>query len=371
MAGDAGELGFVSLFVLQLFHATVTDVTKRLFQVKLNNEMIVTFSEHLASLMSQHELSKAELARRSQLSHVAIGNYLNGRTPRNPELQRLAAVFGLNPDYLLNPSKYSAPLLAAKAHAQSVVGTEAQKNMAYNERVLLMTSHLLQEEAPAFITGARSILKAARKAKGLTPEAMAKKMGYPDAGTYINIEEGRSQMGEKMIKKAAKILGLDESDLMSSEHPVDRSPDQGTFGAIPEINLPPGMTAKYVPLLSLAQCGPNMTWTDDGYTGEGVLAIDCKDPKAFAVKLSGDSMSPKYDPGDTAIIYPSFQPRNGDLVLARLHEEYGGDVMIKLYQCSADSVTLSSYNPVYQPTSFPREAFAILYPVIQITKKLR
>lgn len=370
MADDAGELGFVSLFVLRLFHARVTDVTKRLFQVKLNSEMIVTFSEHLDSLMRQHELSKAELARRSQLSHVAIGNYLNGRTPRNPELQRLAAVFGLNPDYLLNPSKYSAPLLAAKAHAESIVGSESEKNAAYNERALLLTT-LLQEDVTPYITGARASLKAARKAKGFSPEEMARQMGYPDAGTYINIEEGRSQMGEKMIKKAAKILGLDESDLMSSEHPIDRSPDKGTFGAIPEINLPPGMTAKYVPLLSLAQCGPNMTWTDDGYTGEGVLAIDCKDPKAFAVKLSGDSMSPKYDPGDTAIIYPSFQPRNGDLVLARLNDDYGGDVMIKLYQSSAETVTLSSYNPVYQPTSFPREAFAILYPVIQITKKLR
>lgn len=230
---------------------------------------------------------------------------------------------------------------------------------------------LLREDPAAYVTGARAKLKTAREAKGMTQAALAKAIGYKDPSTYINIEEGRSQMGEKMIKKAAKILGLDESDLMSSEHLVDRNPDKGTFGAIPEINLPPGMTAKYVPLLSLAQCGPNMTWTDDGYTGDGVLAIDCKDPKAFAVKLSGDSMSPKYDPGDTAIIYPSFTPRNGDLVLARLHDEYGGDVMIKLYQSSADSVTLSSYNPVYQPTSFPREAFAILYPVIQITKKLR
>jgi SOS-response transcriptional repressor LexA len=188
----------------------------------------------------------------------------------------------------------------------------------------------------------------------------------------LNIEEGRSQMGEKMAIKAANILGIDVEELMrGSDHLVDRSPSGGTFGAIPDIHLPPGMTAKFVPLLSLAECGPSMTWTDDGYAGEGVLAINCKDPKAFAVKLSGDSMSPKYDAGDTAIIYPSHTPCNGDVVLARLDDQHGGDVMIKLYQKSADTITLSSYNPVYQPMQYPRESFALIYPVAQITKNLR
>ncbi len=230
----------------------------------------------------------------------------------------------------------------------------------------------MQEEPQAYVTGARAKLKFAREAKGLTLAQMAKKMGYSDVGTYQNIEDGRSQMGEKMIRKAAEILGIDVSELMDgSDHPIDRGPANGTFGAIPDIRLPPGMTAKYVPLLSLAECGPSMTWTDEAYAGEGVIAFNCKDPKAFAVKLNGDSMQPKYDPGDTAIIYPSFQPHNGDVVLARLNEEHGGDVMVKLYQFSSGNVTLSSYNPTYQPMSWPRSAFALIYPVDQVMKQLR
>ena len=230
----------------------------------------------------------------------------------------------------------------------------------------------VREDPAVHVTGARARLRKAREAKGITPEEFAKSIGYSDPGIYRNIEEGRSQMGEKMARKAAKVLGIDVEELMSgSDHLVDRSPSGGTFGAIPDIILPKGMTAKFVPLLSLAECGPSMTWTDDGYAGEGVLAINCKDPKAFAVKLNGDSMSPKYDAGDTAIIYPSHTPCNGDVVLARLDDAHGGDVMIKLYQKSADTITLSSYNPVYQPMTYPRASFALIYPVAQITKNLR
>lgn len=233
-------------------------------------------------------------------------------------------------------------------------------------------SPAVREEPGVYLTGARARLRDAREAKGMTPEQLAKAIGYSDAGMYRNIEEGRSQMGEKMAIKAAKILGIDVSELMAgSDHLIDRSPSGGTFGAVPDIRLPPGMTAKFVPLLSLAECGRNMTWTDEAYAGEGALVFDCKDPKAFAVKLSGDSMQPKYDAGETAIIYPSFPPRNGDVVLARLDDDHGGDVMVKLYQKSADVVTLSSYNPVYQPMSYPRESFALIYPVAQITKNLR
>ncbi|MFZ2279524.1 MAG: XRE family transcriptional regulator [Prosthecobacter sp.] len=321
--------------------------------------------------MSERNITQVILAQTVGVTQGAVSGWLNGGIPKMDKLIKIAETLQVPPEDLMFPGRARSPVTDGVAIAKIVGGTPELQRAIVNASAQVLNDRVLREDVTPYVTGARATLKSAREAKGISQAELAKAIGYKDPSTYINIEEGRSQMGEKMIKKAAKILGLDESDLMSSEHPVDRNPDKGTFGAIPEINLPPGMTAKYVPLLSLAQCGPNMTWTDDGYTGDGVLAIDCKDPKAFAVKLSGDSMSPKYDPGDTAIIYPSFTPRNGDLVLARLHDEYGGDVMIKLYQSSADSVTLSSYNPVYQPTSFPREAFAILYPVIQITKKLR
>lgn len=72
--------------------------------------MIVTFSDHLKQLMERGGLTKAELARRAGLSHVAIGNYLNGRIPRFVEADKLATALGITTDYLLNPGRLDASL---------------------------------------------------------------------------------------------------------------------------------------------------------------------------------------------------------------------------------------------------------------------
>lgn len=227
------------------------------------------------------------------------------------------------------------------------------------------------KERPAEYNGPRSKLKMLREKKGYTLPQFAKALGYSDAGTYREIEEGGSSMGEKMAARAAKLLGVAVDELTNgSDHPPSRNGPIGTFGAMPEIQLPPGMKAKYVPLLSMAQCGTMMAYDDTAYTHDGFLAINPQDPKAFAVTLAGDSMIPRFEPGDVALVYPSKQAKNGDVVIARLSEANGADVMLKLYQSSGDNVTLSSYNTVYQPMTWPRRSFAWIYPVGMVSKIL-
>lgn len=216
----------------------------------------------------------------------------------------------------------------------------------------------------------RDLLRQARERKGLTQAQFAKEMGYT-LSIYQDIEDGRSGMGEKMARKAAALLGLDAEQLMSgSDHPPARSGPIGTFGAVPDLQLPPGMKAKYVPLLSMAQCGSMMAYDDTAYTHDGFLAINPQDAKSFAVTLAGDSMIPRFEPGDVALVSPSKAPRNGDVVIARLDEDHGGDVMLKLYQAARDEVTLSSYNPAYPPMTFSRGAFAWIYPIAMVSKIL-
>ncbi|MCW0218216.1 MAG: LexA family transcriptional regulator [Prosthecobacter sp.] len=224
---------------------------------------------------------------------------------------------------------------------------------------------------PITFYGARSKLQAARIAKGYTVAEFAKLVGY-SLSVYQGIEEGASRMGEKMAKKAAALLDLEVEDLTNgSDHPPSNSVPFGSFGAVPEINMGPGMQgqrAKYVPLLSMAQCGVMQAYTDEAYTGEGFVAYSPDDPHAFAVKLAGDSMQPRIEPGDVAVVFPSKTPRNGSIVLARLDDDHGGDVMCKVFQATKDDVTLSSYNPAYPPLTYPRQSFAWIYPVNSVTK---
>lgn len=227
------------------------------------------------------------------------------------------------------------------------------------------------DDTPAPTHFGRGRLKTAREAKKMSQKDLAKAVGY-SLGVYQGIEEGSSRMGRKQAEKLAKVLDIEVEELIDgSDHPPEQGAMYGSFGEIPAIRVPQGMKVKYVPLLSMAECGPRMAWDDGAYTGEGFAVFDSKDPQAFAVKLSGKSMAPIYEPGDVAVVYPSFQPRNGDVVIARLDDEHGADVMFKVYQASQDTITLSSYNPAYEPIKWPRHCFTWIYPVAQVTKSLR
>ncbi len=216
----------------------------------------------------------------------------------------------------------------------------------------------------------RFLLKSAREKKGLSQKELAGAVGY-SLGIYQNIEEGRSNMSRPMAERVARELEVSVDDLLAGcDEPPSNGGPYGTVGERPDIILPKGMKARFVPLLAMAQCGPNVIHMDEGYTHEGFLAFNPEDPQAFAVKLTGDSMQPVYGPGDVAIIYPSRPPRNGKVVIARLNDDHGGDVVFKLYQASRDQVTLSSYNPAYPPITHAREDFSWIYPVDSVNKKI-
>ena len=75
-------------------------------------EPIVTFSERLRALMETNGMSAAALARKTGLSHVAIGNYLNDRVPRSEHLHSIARVFGVSMEWLLTGEMIKAAVIA-------------------------------------------------------------------------------------------------------------------------------------------------------------------------------------------------------------------------------------------------------------------
>ena len=161
-----------------------------------------------------------------------------------------------------------------------------------------------------------------------------------------------------------------EKLMAGSDHPVIVSEDggSGTYGSTPNVTVPPGSKARYVPLLSWAQAGAlDAAHLDEGYDYEGVISIDIADPRAFAVEIKGDSMTPRIGAGDRAIVCPSREPRTGDTVIARTLD---GDVMYKLFQSKDGGkiVVLSSWNPAFPPIEIPREEIAWIYPVKQVVQ---
>jgi phage repressor protein C with HTH and peptisase S24 domain len=104
--------------------------------------------------------------------------------------------------------------------------------------------------------------------------------------------------------------------------------------------------AQRVPVIGYAQAGDNGYFDDAGYpTGNGwdeVLFPQISDLHAFALEISGTSMEPIYNDGDTIVVSPAAGIRRGDRVVVKIKD---GEVMAKqLSRQSARKIELTSLN---------------------------
>lgn len=126
-----------------------------------------------------------------------------------------------------------------------------------------------------------------------------------------------------------------------------------------------------IPVRSWAQAGTGADFAELPLDWEERVATDCPDEHAFAVEIQGDSMEPKFSPGDIAVLMPTRQPRNGSLVVARLEAE---GVVFKVFTARGQTPTkiccFTSYNPVFQPIEVPERSVIWNYPVYQTVRQV-
>jgi len=216
---------------------------------------------------------------------------------------------------------------------------------------------VVNEDEPLAATP-RGRIKARRKELGLSLEDLARLTGYKRSA-LANVEEGHTGASEKLLRLLAKHLDMPLDELMGgSDYP--RLIGAGhTFGDQPNIETEPGVSARVIPLLSWAQAGTAQAW-DDVYEHEGFMGFNVRDPKAVAVRIRGDSMEPRFPEGTIAIVYPGWEAKSGDLVIARLED---GTVMFKRLHVDGDNYTFISLNPIYPPRTVNKSEVVKILPV--------
>lgn len=111
-----------------------------------------------------------------------------------------------------------------------------------------------------------------------------------------------------------------------------------------------GSAGRSVPLIGFAQAGSQGYFDDAGFPAgagwEEVRFPGVEDDNAYALEISGDSMSPVYRDGDRIVVAPDAPPRRGDRVVVKTR---GGEVMAKeLGRTTARTVELISLNRDYE-----------------------
>lgn len=181
----------------------------------------------------------------------------------------------------------------------------------------------------------------------VTQDEFAKKLGI--SRQYLSKLENSSQpLSPKLARRLAEVCA--NSGLTNGK----------TIGGI-----------RLIPVRSWAQAGTGVEFEELPLEWQKQIPTDCPDERAFAVEIQGDSMEPKYLPGDIAILMPTHQPRNGSLVVARLENE---GVVFKIFtardQTPARLCSFTSYNSVYQPIEVPENHVLWNYPVYQTVRQV-
>jgi SOS-response transcriptional repressor LexA len=129
---------------------------------------------------------------------------------------------------------------------------------------------------------------------------------------------------------------------------------------------------KMIPLLSWAQAGMARDFDEIPEHWQEMIPAVVHTSRAFAVQLRGDSMEKQFSEGDVAICLPPDIPaRHGDLVVANIIDEGCVFKILNLIGGDPTKVRLKSYNPLYEPMDYPREAFNWICAVQSVNKQTR
>jgi SOS-response transcriptional repressor LexA len=186
-----------------------------------------------------------------------------------------------------------------------------------------------------------------RRQLGLTQNEFAKKLEI-SRPHLSKLENSPNPLSQKLTRRVAQVC---------------RNSGLAHAGAISGIRA--------IPVRSWAQAGAGVDFEELPLEWDHRVATDCPDELAFALEIQGDSMEPKFFPGDIAVLMPAYQPRNGSLVVARLE---GEGVVFKVFtgrdQSAKRICSFRSYNLVYQPIEVPEGSVIWNYPVYQTIRQV-
>ena len=192
-----------------------------------------------------------------------------------------------------------------------------------------------------------------RQLCSLSREEMGQKLGV--TGRYI----GMIERGEKSVESDSPISIL--LDLLLSESERNSvSEDATKYHA--ESRVPPGAEpVRWVPLISWVHAGVAASYEELPLDQQDLVPTLCRDTRAFALMVDGDSMTPKIEHGDQLIVMPGEEPRNGCIVVAKLKND--GVIVRRFSRLPNEKVRLIAYNTLYPSTEHAPRDFHWIYPV--------
>jgi repressor LexA len=192
--------------------------------------------------------------------------------------------------------------------------------------------------------------------------------------------QGRGARGDgPAVKYQEKVTNGEGQAVLSSPLAPDPTPldlDQAYLSGVLQelVDRSAGnvetLTTNAVPVINRVSAGYPRDFTDlsypKGVADDYVGCPDVHDKDAFAARVHGDSMHPKYSEGDIVIFSPALSPRDGDDCFVRFED--GHTTFKRIFFESGEGGTsvlrLQPRNEKYRPQVVPAEQVTGLYKAV-------
>ena len=175
-------------------------------------------------------------------------------------------------------------------------------------------------------------IKQLREANFLTQEELAKRLETSKQTIYKYENQIITNIPSDKIEILAKIFKVSPIYLMGWDETNEESP--------------PKKKGVKIPVLGRVAAGIPIEMIEDVLDYEEITEDMAKHGEYFALKIKGDSMTPRIWNNDVVIVRQQDDAENGDIVIATIN---GDDAVCKRLQKYNDGIALISLNPLYDP----------------------
>lgn len=225
-------------------------------------------------------------------------------------------------------------------------------------------------------------IKDRRKKLGMSQEELAKKVGYSGRSMIAKIEAGEIDLYQSKVDEIAYALGTTAKELNgyeindAVEYAEKMGIQLGNYIDADELNqskktnivdfIQNKLSRKVVTInvLGSVAAGIPIEAIEDIVDTEEITSEIAKTGEFFGLRIKGDSMSPRILDGDTVIIRKQNDVESGDIAIVLINNN---EATCKKLTKHENGVTLSAYNPAYEPIFFSNKEIKDL-PVIVIGK---
>ena len=174
-------------------------------------------------------------------------------------------------------------------------------------------------------------LKQLRKEMGLSQKSLSEHLGVTQQAVG-KWETGRSSPDPATLARLAELLETSADYLLGiSEQPAEPAAPSLPYGESP------------IPVIGTVRAGYGSLAFEEDY---GVEYAYVKDPESyFYLVVKGDSMEPRIQDGDLALVHRQPTLENGDLGVMVFGE---GEGTLKKYIQRGNAVILQPFNPAYE-----------------------